>query len=119
MSKRKKEYDYHIINALKLLPVPLKNFKGNDILFDLNKRDETIFEHIANKDHHLFVKDISEIPKILLDKNSFQRDNKSRKFKNYIGRRGKKGERSKYLKIITLVRKDGKESIVSIYTIKK
>ena len=112
------EYDQHIITALKLLPVPLKTFDGHDVLFDKDKRNETIFEHIANKEHHLFVKDIEQIPKILLNKESLNQDNKSHKFHNYIGRRGKKNERAKYLKIITEIKKGNKESVVTIYVIK-
>ena len=118
MSKKHKEYDQNIINALKSLPVPLKTYKGKEVLFDVNKRDETIFEHISNKEHHLFVKDIEQIPKILLNKESLNQDNKSHKFHNYIGRRGKKNERAKYLKIITEIKKGNKESVVTIYVIK-
>ena len=45
---KQKEYDKHIIEELEKLPIPLKSFDGHDVLFDENKRDETIFEHISN-----------------------------------------------------------------------
>ena len=47
--KKNREYDQNIINALKALPSPLKTFDGHNVFFDIDKRDETIFEHIANK----------------------------------------------------------------------
>lgn len=119
MSKKNKEFDQNIILALKKLPVPLKTARGKEVYFDVDKRDETIFEHIANKSHHLHIKDVNEIAKILMDKNSLQYDNKSHKFHNYIGRRGKKGEKAKYLKIVTEIKNENRESIVTIYTIKK
>ena len=119
MSKKPKEYDLNIINALKSLTVPLKTFKGVNDYFDVDKRSETIFEHIADKSHHLHVKDIVEIPKILLDKNALVKDSKSSKYNNYVGRRGKKKEKAKYLKIITEKKKGNKESVVTIYIIKK
>ena len=119
MSKKPKEYDINIIHALKSLTVPLKTFKGANVYFDVNKRNETIFEHISDKSHHLHVKDILEISKILLDKSALVKDNKSSKYNNYIGKRGKKKEKAKYLKIITEKKKGNKESIVTIYLIKK
>ena len=63
---KKKEFDLNIIEALKSLPHPLKTFDGHEVLFDENKRHETIFEHIANKNHHLHVADIHQISSILL-----------------------------------------------------
>ena len=116
--KNENNYDQNIISALKALPNPLKTFDGHCVLFDVNKRNETIFEHIANKKHHLFLKDIEIIPKILMDKSSLQQDNKSNKFHNYVGKRAKKNERNKHLKIITEVKRGKKESIVTIYTIR-
>ena len=60
MKKKKKEYDQNSIDALKKLQVPLKTANGNEVYFDVDKRNETIFEHIANKSHHLTVKDIAK-----------------------------------------------------------
>ncbi|MBQ9266482.1 MAG: hypothetical protein IJ186_05440 [Bacilli bacterium] len=108
------KYDENIIKALKQLKIPLKNFKGNDVYFDKDKRGETIYEHIANKNHHLYVKDIVEIPKILLDKKSSKNDKKNRQFCNYIGKRGKKKEKAKYLKIVTRVKQVNKEFIITV-----
>ena len=119
LAMKQKEYDDNIIAALKKLPNPLKTAKNKEIYFDVDKRHESILEHIADKNHHLHVKDINEIPKILMDKNSLQNDSKSHRFHNYIGRRGKKGEKAKYLKIITEIKNGNKESVVTIYTIRK
>ena len=70
MSKKKTEYDTHIVEALKKLPVPLINFNGTEVYFGNHKRNESIFEHIANKKHHLTTKDIAVVPAILKDKKS-------------------------------------------------
>ena len=118
MSKKNKEYDQNIISALKKLPTPLMTAKGNEVLFNIDKRNETFYEHIADKKHHLHVKDIEVIPIILKDKKSLVGDCKSHKFNNYIGRRGKQNEKAHYLKIITMVGKTNKESVVTVYVVK-
>ena len=115
---KKKEYDNHIIEALKKLSVPLKTFDGRDVLFDENKRDETILEHIANKKHHLHIKDIEVVSKILKNKKCIKNDRNGHKYRTYIGKRGKQKERIKYLKIVTHVQKDRHESIVTICAVK-
>ena len=118
MPKKNKEYDQNVIAVLKALPVPIKTSNGGEVRFDVDKRDETIFEHIANKEHHIHVKDVAVIPTILRDKESLKNDRNGRKFKTYIGKRGKKKERLKYLKIVTEVKKNKKESVVTIYPVK-
>ena len=118
MPKKTKEFDQNIIAALKKLPVPLKTAKGNDVYFDVDKRYETIYEHIANKNHHLTIKDIEVVPSILKNKNSLKDDRSGKKFRTYVGRRGKLKERIKYLKIVTEVKKENRESIVTIYLTK-
>ena len=118
MPKKNKEYDQNVIAALKALPVPLKTYNGGEVRFDVDKREETIFEHIANKDHHIHVKDIVVIPSILLSKESLKNDRNGRKFRTYIGKRGKNKERLKYLKIVTELKKNKKESVVTIYPVK-
>ena len=118
MPKKNKEYDQNVIAALKALPVPLITYNGSEVRFDVDKREETIFEHIANKDHHIHVKDIAVIPSILLSKGSLKNDRNGRKFRAYIGKRGKNKERLKYLKIVTELKKNKKESVVTIYPVK-
>ncbi len=111
--------DENIVSALKNLPIPLLAFDGKLIYFEENKRKESIFEHIANKKHRLRISDINEIPKILKDKNSLQNDKKKKVFRNYIGRRTKKNDKMKYIKIVTRSCGDEKEVITSIYLLKK
>ena len=123
MRKRKKNfingnYDEHIIEELKKLPQPLKTFDNHNVSFSENKRKETIFEHIANKKHHLHNVDILVIPKILKTKVSVVNDRNGHKYRTYVGERGKKKERNKYLKIVTNVKKNGNEVVVTICTIK-
>ena len=79
---KKLDYDQHIIDSLKQLPVPLKTFDGHDVLFDEDKRKETIFEHIANKAHHLHLKDIEDIKRILSTKESLKPDKSGKKIQN-------------------------------------
>ncbi|MBO7614518.1 MAG: hypothetical protein J6T15_02305 [Bacilli bacterium] len=108
---KNKEYDQNIINALKMLPIPLKTFNNHIIKFDLDKRYETIFEHIAS--------DIQIIPLILKNKSSLKSDKNSKKYRNYIGKRVKKNERFKYIKIVTIKNKHQTESIITIMLVKK
>ena len=110
-----KKYDKHIISALKNLPVPLNTFDRHNVLFDIDKRKESIYEHIANKKHHLHVKDILDIPKILLNKESLKNDKYGKKFRTYIWKRSKTRERLKFLKITTKLNKNKTESIITIH----
>ena len=116
--RKNREYDQNIISALKSLPTPLKTFDRHDVLFDIDKREETIYEHISNKIHHLHVADVNVIPIILANKASLKKDRSGKRFRTYIGERGKKKEKPKYLKIVTLLGKNKKESIYSIYLVK-
>ena len=111
---KQKEYDKHIIEELEKLPIPLKSFDGHDVLFDENKRDETIFEHISNQKHHLHIKDIK-----VKNKNCIKNDRNGHKYRTYIGKRGKQKERIKFLKIVTHIQKDKHESVVTICAVKK
>lgn len=124
MHKKKKnsineKYDVYIIEELKKLQQPLKTFDNHDVNFDVDKRKETIYEHIANKKHHLHTVDIKVIPKILKTKVSLVNDRNGHRYRTYIGERGKKKERNKYLKIVTNVKKNGSESVVTVCTINK
>lgn len=117
--KKIKEFDQNIITALKTLPSPLKTFDKHNVFFDIDKRNETIFEHISNKKHYLHVADIKKIPLILMNKESLKEDRSGKRFRCYIGKRGKISEKPKYLKIVTLIGKKNKESIYSIYLVKR
>lgn len=111
------KYDIHIIKALKSLNVPLITFDGHEVYFDEDKRRESIYEHIANKEHHLHVVDIKRIPKILKNIMSLSEDKYGIDFRCYIGKRGKKNEKQLNLKIVTKLKSNNKESIVTIYPI--
>ena len=112
-------YDIHIVEALKNLPVPLTTFDDHEVWFDEDKRKETIYEHIANKKHHLHVVDIKRVPQILKDKESLKTDKNGKNLRIYLGRRGKQTEKPYYLKIITHIKMNNKESVVTIYPDKK
>ena len=111
-------YDIHIVEALKELPVPLITFDGHQVLFDMDKRDETIFEHIANKSHRLHVVDINRIPEILKDPSSIREDRNGDGFRCYVGLRGKTIDSPLYLKITTRLTGEKKESVITMYLVK-
>lgn len=108
-------YDIHIVEALKNLPVPLTTFDNHKVLFDQDKRKETIYEHIANKKHHLHVVDIKRIPEILKDEESLKEDRNGENYRVYIGKRGKQTEKPYYLRIVTHLKDNNVESILTIY----
>ncbi len=116
--KKQIEFDQNIVDALQKLKLPMKNFTGNDVVFGTRSRGESIFEHIANTSHQFKVRDIEQIPKILLDEDAAHLDKKSKKFKNYYGRRQGKN-RKPYIKIITKLEKNKPEKITTIYTVRK
>ena len=117
-NSKNKKYDYHIINALKNLPVPFITFDGHKVYFDKDKRHETIYEHIAYKKHHLHLIDIMQIPEILKNKKCLKDDRTGVRYRSYIGKRKKQKEKNKYLKIVTIIKKDKNESIITICTVK-
>ena len=116
--KDKKYFDENIVVALKSLPLPLKTFDNHEVEFNKDKRYETLFQHISNQKHRFKVNDIKAIPKILKDKNSLQKDEKKKVFRNYVGDRPKKNAKLKYIKIITRIIKGNREEIETIYLIK-
>ena len=113
------KYDQHIIEELKKLPKPLKTFDDHIVNFDINKRKETIYEHIANKKHHIHNVDVRVIPSILKTRVCLVNDRNGHRYRTYIGERGKKKEKNKYLKIVTVVNKNKTESVVTICTVKR
>ena len=124
MHKRKKnliydKYDEHIIKELKKLHTPLKTFDNHNVNFDIDKRKETIYQHIANKKHRLHIVDIQQIQSILLNKECLKNDRNGKKNRCYIGKRKKQKEKNKYLKIVTAIKKNNNESITTICTVKK
>lgn len=119
MPKQRIDPDQNIIKALKELKLPLHNFEGTKIYFQKRKRYETIYEHIADKSHHLKLKDIQIIEKTLLDRKSIRKDNKTPKAVNYYGKRKGIEKQKPWLRIICNVLKDGTQEISNIYPHKK
>ena len=112
------KYDQNIIDALKKLPVPLLTFDNHKVYFDIDKRKETIYEHVANKKHRFHVVDISQIQIILKDKNSLKNDRYGVRYRTYFGHRKKNKEKKRFIKIVTTVKKNKNESIITICTTK-
>lgn len=59
------QYDRHIILELKKIKTPIETKSGSKVYFQNKKHGETIFEHISNIKHHLYIKDIFIIENIL------------------------------------------------------
>lgn len=114
------EVDLNIVKALSNLKTPMKTSKGVDVFFQTaSKRNESIFEHIANKKHHMHVVDIDMIPIALKDKTALDKDKKGTKFHNYYFKRKKLKEKKTYIKIITKVISNKREEIINVYLVKK
>lgn len=119
MSKHYISYDQNIVKALKELKLPMLNFKNEPIYFQKRKRYEDTFEHIANKEHHLKLKDVKIIEKIIKDKNSITKDKKAKRGICYIGKRTGIEKQRPYLKIVCIKNKNNIQEISNIYPIKK
>ena len=122
MAKKKKNKDYgsiydeHIIDALKMLKIPIFGVDGKSFSIRKEARNESGIEHIARKDHRLKVRDIESIPSILKHPQYMCSDPDNHNYMNYYGIR--KGEdQNTFIKIVTSPIKNDKtkEEIVTIY----
>lgn len=117
---RNQAYDPHIIECLGQLPKTMKNNENKEVTIRVNARNESGVEHIAVATHGLQVRDIKLIPKVLKKPEHFCIDPNNKNYKDYYGKRDGKHDsetRNKgiYLKIITSVKPDGSEEIVTVY----
>ena len=117
---RNQAYDPNIIEALEKLPKVMKNNENKDVTIRHQARDESGKEHIAVSTHGLQVRDIESIPKILKKPEMCEHDLHNKNYKVYYGKRGGKHDsttRNKglFLKIVTSVKLDGNEEIVTVY----
>lgn len=115
MSKKKREFDINITEALQRIKWPLNNYCGTKIVVRKSARNENGFEHIAGKKHQLKVRDIEMIPKVLEKPLKVIMENKGRHGKSYFGKR-KGDNKSKFLKIVVRTLNGTTEEIVTIYT---
>ena len=116
MSKHRRPFDQHLVDAINKLNWPLRNANGTKIFLRKNARNETGAEHIAGKLHQLKVRDIALLPDIL--KQPIVIKNDKRKGKLYFGNR--KGiNKFPYLKVVVKVEKDGSETIITICSSKR
>lgn len=117
---RNQSYDPHIIEGLEKLPKIMMNNEKKEVKIRVSARDESGVEHIAVTTHGLQVRDIESIPKILKKPEHFCVDPNNKNYKDYYGKRCGKhncNTRNKgiYLKIITCVKLDCSEEIVTVY----
>ncbi|MCQ2798052.1 MAG: hypothetical protein MJ241_06380 [Bacilli bacterium] len=113
-----REVDQNIIKALKAITLPILIKDNVRVIFAEEGRNQTRFEHIADKKHRLKISDIECIEKIL-KKPSLVIDSKKRdQSKIFYGRR--KGNRKPpYLKIVIDFRNEKLGKIKTVYRVKK
>lgn len=98
----------------------MKNLNDKDVTIRPNGPNrETGKEHIAKTSHGLQKKDIKEIPNILKNPDTLKVDPTFKNKMNYYGIKRKKYVAIGYIKIITEVKFDGSEEIVTIYFTEK
>jgi len=109
--------DHNIVLALDKLIQPFFNSEHTKVYIRPDFRsNETGAEHIANSKHGLKTKDISCIPQIIKSPLTIIKD--KRKGKSYFGNRVCGLKKAKYLKIVTQIRPDATEQIVTIFIVK-
>lgn len=119
-TRAKDDPDENVYLALLKLPKKMKNGIGIIVSFPNPPKDRETMAHIASKRHYLRVIDIQQVPIIIADPNSLQQDRFSTKSSNYVGKRpGKVSETEKHLKIVTKKNGKKKETIKTIYPIKR
>lgn len=117
---RKQTYDPNIISSLEKLPKTMMNNEKKEVKIRLSARNESGAEHIAVVTHGLQIRDIKLIPKVLRNPEHFCVDPNNKNYKNYYRKReGKHDSKTRnkgiYLKIVTSVKLDGREEIVTVY----
>jgi hypothetical protein len=116
MSKNKRPFDQHLVDAINKINWPIINKNGSKVFLRKSARNETGAEHIGGKLHGLKVRDVEIIPDILKDPLNSKCD--KRKGKLYFGKR-KGVNKFKYLKIVTRVGKDETETIITVCSSKR
>lgn len=117
---RNQAYDPNIIAALEELPKIMKNNESKEVTIRHQARDESGKEHIAVSTHGLQVRDIEMIPEILKKPETCLQDPYNKNYKDYYGKRLGKHDsttrnKGQYLKIVTSVKLDGNEEIITVY----
>jgi len=113
---RFRKIDSNIIKALESLPKVMFNNEGNKVVIrKIAIGNETGVEHISNGMHGLQVKDIKLVPEILKNPVYCCKDSCHRYRKNYYGKKMYKYLFKCYIKIVTHVKDDKSEEIVTIF----
>lgn len=122
MSKNKARFkhDKYIIDELTKLNFPLKNFEGKLIFPRPDSKREKGVEHIAKFMHGLQVRDIEDIPKVLMSPYKVHIDPNYSYRRNYYAYRRGKHKSDIFLKIVTnICEKNNTEYITTIYPTSK
>ena len=116
--KNNEEYDENIISALHKIKFPLITKNGIKVILDIRSRNETIYEHIANKKNHLTIRDIELIKEIIVNPKIIVH---SKRNKNYIAIYGDRKIKNK--KTLIKIILDGRDCAVwkirTLYPVKK
>ena len=120
MKKQLREYDENIIAALQKIKTPIIGVGGRKFYFRPKARNETGFEHIANKKHRLKVRDINEIVNILRHPVYWTEDRHNPIYRTYYGIQKKKDSKT-FIKIVTSPvkgKRNEEEIIITVYPVK-
>ena len=117
MTKIKSIYfDEKIVEELKKIKTPIINKNKIPVIFRKERKMDGVFQHIALKRHHLKIRDIKQMQKILKNPISIQKLRKTKNRKAYYGKRPGK---DKMLLVIIVEKHDNHEQIVTYYPTKK
>lgn len=113
-----REVDQNIIKALKAITLPILIKDNVRVIFAEKGRNQTRFEHIADKKHHLKVSDIQLAVPILKQPLMICESKKKDHSRCFYGRR-KGNPKTRYLKVVVDFRDDKLGKIVTIYAVKR
>ena len=116
---RNQPFDPNIIEALNKLPRKMTNYDGKMISIRPNSGRETGVEHVSQSGHGLQEKDIKQIPNILKNPDTVCSDPDWPNRKNYYGKKYKEHVFWGFIKIVSDIKSDGSEEIVTVFLTKK
>lgn len=120
--RKKRPYrDENILNALEQLPPIMRNVDGVSITVRSSASStESGKQHIAKSSHGLQAKDILKLPKIFLDSKTIVcQDPVFENRKNYYSEKRHKHLFVGYIKIVTEIKIDGSEEIITVFFAEK
>lgn len=113
--KRKTSSNKDVLSSIENLNFPIKNNIGCDVFLKKSKSNHSRSHHISKQYHGLSSDDILIIPELLKNPVYVTKDPNHKEKKNYYGRRSK-SRKILFIKVVTKVRNDYSEEIITIFT---